>query len=92
MVDTYGLVMIGLKETSDYTEDFPRVSGYRVDIFYDRDNGNVWGKFHISDCSWTEYHDPAIIKVASTNRHWSMQHIANAVKHAVEIARAMEGA
>ena len=86
-VNTYGLTINGLKKTSGYTEDYGSYSGRYVEIFYDRSTGEVWGNFHCSlgHNSWTEYHDPDVVKICNTSRHMTMQEIAD------EIHRVLRG-
>lgn len=85
-VNTYGLPIKGLKKASGYTEDYGSYSGRYVEIFYDRSTGEVWGNFHYSlgQNSWTEYHDPAVVKICNTNRHMTMQEIADEVHRVLQ--------
>ena len=84
-VNTYGLPIQGLKTTSGYTEDYGSYSGRYVEIFYDRSTGEVWGNFQISlgQNSWTEYHDPAVVKICNTSRHMTMQEIADEIHRVI---------
>ena len=80
-VNTYGLPIKGLKKASGYTEDYGCYSGSYVELFYDKSNGDVWGNFQFSrgQNSWTEYHDPAVVKICNTIRHMTMQEIADEI-------------
>ena len=80
-VNTYGLAIKGLKKASGCTEDYGSYSGRYVEIFYDRSTGEVWGNFQCSlgQNSWTEYHDPAVVKICNTSRHMTMQEIADEI-------------
>lgn len=77
MLNTYNLKMEGLEEASKATCDWPRNSGGHTQIFYDRDTGEVWTRDHVGENSWSEYRDPAIIRVGDTDRHVSAQKIAD---------------
>ena len=84
-VDTHGLKMTGLKEASGETVDWdPRSGGY-TEVFYDRNTGEVWTVDQVSlgHNSWTEYHDPAVIKIAETEQHMTMQEIADRIAEEV---------
>lgn len=85
-VNTYGLTIKGLKKTSGYTEDYGYYSGRYVEIFYDRSTGEVWGNFQYSlgQNSWTEYHDPDIVKICNTSRHMTMQEIADEINRVLQ--------
>ena len=84
-VNTYGLPIKGLKTASGYTEDYGSCSGRYVEIFYDRSTGEVWGNFQCSTGmnSWTEYHDPAVVKICNTSRHMTMQEIADEIHRVI---------
>lgn len=85
-VNTYGLTINGLKKTSGYTEDYGYYSGRYVEIFYDRSTGEVWGNFQYSlgQNSWTEYHDPDVVKICNTSRHMTMQEIADEINRVLQ--------
>ena len=80
-VNTYGLSIKGLKKASGCTEDYGSYSGRYVEIFFDRSTGEVWGNFQCSlgQNTWTEYHDPAVLKICNTSRHMTMQEIADEI-------------
>lgn len=40
-------------------------------IYFDRSTGEVWTNIYTSPCWWNEYHDDAIVQVASKST-WSM--------------------
>lgn len=65
----------GIKKASGYTENFPRYSGKRVDLFIDLNTGEVWGEFIHGENTWIEFHDSAIRRFASTKRHMTMREI-----------------
>lgn len=85
-INKHGLKMRGLKAASGETRDYGYYSGHYVQISYDTDTGDVLTDYHYSlgQNSWTRYHDPAIITVATTADHMTMQAIADAIARAVE--------
>lgn len=76
-MNTYNLKMEGLEEASKATCDWPRNSGGHTEVFYDRDKGRVWAVDQVGENNWSEYRDPAIIRVGDTARHVSAQKIAD---------------
>lgn len=85
-VNTYGLTIKGLKKTSGFTKDYGYYSGMYVEIFYDRSTGEVWGIFQYSlgQNTWSEYHDPDILKICNTSRHMTMQEIADEIQRVLQ--------
>lgn len=85
-VNKHGLKMRGLKAASGETRNYGYYSGHYVQISYDTDTGDVLADYHYSlgQNSWTRYHDPAIITIATTADHMTMQQIADAITRAVE--------
>lgn len=85
-VNTHGLTIKGLKKASGETEDYGAFSPTYNEIFYDRETGEVWTKYQSSlgMNTWTEYHDENIIKIGNTQRHMTMQEIADAIWEAVD--------
>ena len=81
-VNTYGLKIIGLKKASGNTENYGAYSAYYDELFYDRSTGEVWTVYQCSlgQNSWTQYHDPNVIKICNTNRHLTMQEIADLIR------------
>ena len=96
-INTYGYKMHGLKAASGETKNYGYYSGHYVQISYDTDTGDVLTDYHYSlgQNSWTHYHDPAIITIAVTANHMTMQQIADAIADAIadggEYAYASEG-
>lgn len=85
-VNTHGLKIKGLKAASGETGGWaPRSGGY-TEVFYDRSTGEVWtvNQISLGHNSWTRYHDPDIIKVCETERHLTMQDLADRIAEAVE--------
>lgn len=84
-INLHGMKITGLRKASGSTGGWnPRSGGYE-EIFYDRSTGEVWTISHanLGHNSWTEYHDPNIIRVATTDEHMTMQQIADAIREAV---------
>ena len=88
-IDTHGLNidMKSLKECSAYTETL--CNGSRIDIFYDRRDGQVWGRFEISGNDWTQYRAPEIVKICGVRRHCSAQWIADQIAEAIAELRSV---
>lgn len=84
-IDTHGLKIKGLKKASGETANYGAHSDLYDEIFYDCATGEVWTKFQCSlgQNSWTEYHDVNIIKIGNTQRHMTMQELADAIWEAV---------
>ena len=82
-IDTHGLDidLMSLKECSDYTETL--YNGSRIDVYYDRRDGQVWGKFEPSGNDWTQYNAPEIVKVCGVRRHHSPQWIADRIAETI---------
>ena len=85
-INKHGLKMHGLKAASGETRNYGYYSGHYVQISYDTNTGDVLTDYHYSlgQNSWTRYHDPAIITVATTADHMTMRAIADAIARAVE--------
>ena len=80
-VDKHGLKMIGLKRASGQTFDFGDYSPQYCEIFYNTKTGDVWTVYHYSvgRNSWSHPLDPAVEKICTTDRHMTMQEIADAI-------------
>lgn len=79
-IDTHGrkIKLDSLATTSEYTDDILPPGG-RIDIFYNRINGRVWGTFELEN-NWTEYRqNPEVIRVGSTDEKLSQQEIADMI-------------
>lgn len=85
-IDTHGLTIKGLRKASGETSDYGAYSALYSEIFYDRATGEVWTvlQCNLGQNSWTEYHDPNVIKVGNTQRHMTMQALADAIYTAVD--------
>ena len=85
-INTYGIIIKGLRKASGETQNYTDDTRYE-EIFYNRETGEVWTKFQcsIGQNSWTQYHDPAIIKICNTSRKMTMQQIADRIHEATTI-------
>lgn len=86
-INKHGLTMRGLKAASGETKDYGYCSGHYVQISYDTVTGDIMTDYHYSlgQNSWTSYHNPAIITIATTADHMTMQDIADAIARALEV-------
>lgn len=87
-VNIHGLKMIGLKKASGNTENFGyRSAGLYHEVFYNKKTGEVWTVFQCSlgYNSWTEYHDTNIVKICDTDRHMTMQEIADLISERMTV-------
>ena len=87
-INTHGLSinLEDLKTVSEETYNVDWRRGHRLQVYFDRDTGNLWTKFYFSDSNWTVYHNPAIISVCCPTRHHSQQWLADRIKEAVDEA------
>ena len=77
-VDTYGLNLSGLSEASKKTVNWPKNSGGSTQISWNRATGEIITADHVGG-NWTQYDDPDIVTVCHTERHMTMQQIADAI-------------
>lgn len=77
----------GIKKASGQTINWSSRSGGYTEVFYDMDADEVWtvDQISIGQNSWTEYHDPAIIKVCNTTCHMTMNQIKEAIEYAIQM-------
>lgn len=78
MVNRYGLKMVGLRGTSALTKGIEGYPGYRIDLYYNKRSGDVWGKMHSIGMN-TLYHDDDICYVGTVKTSQTMQDIADRV-------------
>ena len=82
-INKHGYTIKNLRKVSAKTIDNSR--GYSQ-ISYDTVTGELLEEWHVGNplTSWTIYHNPTIINIANTNRHMTMQQLADAVHQAME--------
>lgn len=92
-IDKHGLNLKGLKKASGATCNYGYYSGSYVELFYDRSTGEVWTvyQYSLGQNSWTEYHDPNVIKIGNIWEHFTMQDIADAIRERLDLIEYMEG-
>lgn len=83
--NTYGLTLNNLRKVSGSTANWPIHSGGYTEIFYDIATGDLWSVDQVSlgGNSYTQYDSADVVKVCDTNRHLTMQQIADLVHEAV---------
>ena len=85
-VNTYGLKISGFRKIASESKCLPggRGNSY-IEIFYDKSTGECWSKYHCSlgGNSWTEYHDPNIIRCGFWWKPLTMQEVINAIYNTV---------
>lgn len=83
--NTYGLKMKGLKKASGETCTCRQ--GY-VQISYDMDDGEVIATYHADTNSWSEFRGGSVLTVCGTDRHMTMQEIADVIAREVSSHKA----
>ncbi len=81
-VNTHNIKMTGLKAASGDTKSLRGYySGSYVEVFFDRQTGEVWTKYQYSlgQNSWTVYHDDNVVKIGNFSAPATMQEIADAI-------------
>ena len=89
MLNTRGLKMRGIKAASAATNGLSPYGWGRVQISYDRDDGEILTDYHIGN-DWTQYRSVSIITAGWANRPMSMQEIADVIADAVSYYQAVE--
>lgn len=82
-INTHDLNLRDLKQASGKTVNWPQGSGGSTQIAWNRATGEIITTDHIGD-SWTQYEDPDIITICHTDRHMTMQEIADAIAQAID--------
>ena len=80
-INTYGMKIMGLKKARGETRNYGDYSDCYDEVFYNRASGEVWTVYQVSlgGNSWTEYHDPDIIKICNAYHHMTMQQLDDAI-------------
>lgn len=85
-INTYNLIMKGLRKAAGETHGLnPCDAGY-LQISYDLSDGEVLTDYHYSlgQNSWSVYRDPNIIFVCNADRQLTMQEIADKIADRME--------
>lgn len=92
MLNKHGLKIEGIKRASGNTVNYPSNMGLYTEIFYDKSTGEVWtvDQVSFSHQTWTEYNDPDVIKICETEKHLSMQEIADEIYQKYKIQEAIK--
>ena len=80
--NTYDLTMKGLRKASGATVNWAPRSGGHTQISYDMTTGEILTNDHIGQ-SWTDYQDPNVITICHTDRHMTMQQIADVIYYSI---------
>lgn len=86
-INTHGLKMHGLRKACSESKNLTGYySGQYVQISYDTACGKVLSDYHVSlgQNSWTQYHDPSVIRVCNLSEPTTMQQIADLICSAVQ--------
>lgn len=87
-INKHGYKMKGLKAVAGETKELDgRGCGAYLELFYDRETGEVWTVFQwsLGQGSWTEYHDKSIIKITNICGKMTMQQIADRIAKDMKI-------
>lgn len=81
MLNKHGLLIEGIKQASSNTINWAKSSNGYTEIFYDKVTGDVWTVDQVSSehNTWEEYHDNDVIKICETEKHLTMQEIADMI-------------
>jgi malonyl CoA-acyl carrier protein transacylase len=82
-IDTHGVKIANLSWAAKATVNFKEFSGMNSEIFFDRATGEIHVFQHASYSSYAEIVDDDMIHVCRTDRHLTMQELANEVYRAV---------
>ena len=86
-INTHGLKMHGLRKACSESKNLTGYyGGQYVQISYDTADGDVLSDYHVSlgQNSWTQYHDPSVIRVCNVSEPATMQQIADMIYSAVQ--------
>lgn len=81
MLNKHGLLIEGIKQASSNTINWAKSSNSYTEIFYDKVTGDVWTVDQVSSehNTWEEYLDDDVIKICETEKHLTMQEIADMI-------------
>lgn len=79
MLNKHNLKIKGIKKASSETVNW--TNGGYTEVFYNKNTGEVWcvDQISLGHNSWTEYHDPDVVKITETERHLTMQEISDMI-------------
>lgn len=80
-VNKHGLEFVGLKKCSGDAVNWAAGSGCENQIFYNVETGEIWCVTKIGD-TWQKFENDAILLIATTTRHATMQELADWAKDA----------
>lgn len=92
-INTYGIKMKGLRKACGETKGLSGYySGEYIELFYDRNTGEVWTvyQYSLGQNTWTVYHDKNIIHIANISKPKTMQELANLIKTKAEEQAAID--
>ena len=92
-IDKHGLKMTGLKAAAGATRGLRGYhSGEYVELFYDRQTGEVWTVYQCSlgQNTWTEYRNQSVIKIGNISSQCSMQYLADLIYKETRFLEAIE--
>lgn len=85
-INTYG-INVNLDQLRDVAKNSINCcNGAYYELFYDRDDGSIWERWHPNSNEWSVHNDPAVIKIGGYTRHHAAQHIMDDLKVALEEA------
>ena len=82
-INTYGLPMNGLEEASKDIKEIKSLGkDHYYQVFYDKDNGDVWVVHHFDHTrnTFTHYRDSEVVEINHFEKYPSPQHIADTIK------------
>lgn len=86
-INTYGLPVNGLEEAAKDIKEIRALGrDHYYQLFYDKDNGDVWVDHHydFTHNTFTRYRDPDVIEITSYIEYPTPEHIAEVIKIQLE--------
>ena len=76
----------GIQEAVDEMPRYNRNDGTYLEVHYDLDEDEVYTHFHCSFGfnSWTEYHDPAVIRIGCYTRRVSVDRLKADIERVID--------